>query len=1028
MSAPGRRLRTERSSTIALAALFEYYEDCLREDTVRGSRSRRPSLPVIHQQAVLNTTVTNSAASAMSSVGHTKARRPSLVEFHDAIRYHAVDIEGPAYMVAHFPDCDDTSEKILVEPGLKLYQVFEEPLRSRGLNVNDVEIFVERSSSAIPENADVRFLAGRNVIVKGRPGMRVGRHTRATLSMDEAAASERPSRKMSADAVSRKSSFVHSRMMQKARQDYRMHSTDEADARGSDSSLKDTAMDEPSCSLTVDDGGTRRARSVTSSRISLFFAKEKEMLNKLNEMKERTEPLSSIIPEIESHWTEIVADRGSLTRRHVDQQEAIWEIVTTEYRYIQVLKNMHDLSCYFVELQKIGYFKDISVARVFLNYSELFTVNVIFWRRAIQPLLESSRQSHKPLDPVMLMNGFEDISEWSKCYIPFNLGHDDSHTYVQKKQKDNEIFREFVQWAESQESMRRQKLCDTLTSPMQRLTRYSLLLKAVLSNSTDDRERLIIQTMIDRTDAATQQLNFELNNNDLRLQMAEIMKSIDGYDAVDSEEFEKLFPNRRTTLDLMAPMPLLPGPPQFRRVIHRGNLKVRESRQGPKVEMHCLLFTDMLLLCKTSNKRTDKGLRVARPPIHVAHMIYHPFNDASGFFIICMNEFDAPSSIYLMHTTDEKETRRWLEMINITSNEFKRLQGRHNDFENPLYELRKGPSWQQNYLPSAITHRKSSSMDSQVVAAHAHMSHMHRAATVCSTEQLDRNPDRVDSPNRLPPIHKLSVASYPLCSSKSSVDLHMTLGTEGSSASTEHHPFPRSRSNSSDPELDGKSSRSPSPRRKETVIRLTEEAQEVLHQHAKTKPDISTATEELGDTCAVAEEELAQPHGRRFEKRYHTADGIDVLKPKGAMLQGGILKRFSWNVSSAVGASSRKISARLGEHSRRHSQASTAASSESFGSSTSGISSSSSHADNESIKAHISTIAINDEDATTGMFNIKLDVQDDLSDSTTIPSVQQPLQVTPPLPNLPPPHAENGQKHQDLLRFIMENHLETSDV
>ncbi|KIH68476.1 hypothetical protein ANCDUO_01186, partial [Ancylostoma duodenale] len=146
--------------------------------------------------------------------------------------------------------------------------------------------------------------------------------------------------------------------------------------------------------------------------------------------------------------------------------------------------------------------RDISVARVFLNYSELFTVNVIFWRRAIQPLLDCSRQSRKPFDPVILLNGFEDISEWSKCYIPFNLGHDDSHTYVQKKQKDNEMFREFVQWAESQESMRRQKLCDTLTSPMQRLTRYSLLLKvcceraytvAVLSNSTDDRERLIIQ-------------------------------------------------------------------------------------------------------------------------------------------------------------------------------------------------------------------------------------------------------------------------------------------------------------------------------------------------------------------------------------------------------------------------------------------------------------------------------------------------------------------------------------------------------
>ncbi|KAJ1372425.1 hypothetical protein KIN20_034589 [Parelaphostrongylus tenuis] len=977
----------------------------------------------------------------MSSLGHTKTRRPSLVEFHDSMRYHAADIEGPAYMMAHFPENDNSSEKISIEPGLKLYQVFEEPLRSRGLNVNDVEIFLERSSSAIPENADVRFLAGRNVIVRGRAGMRIASHSRPTLSTDESVASERPSRKMSAEAVSRKSSFVHARVMQKARQEFRIHSSDDGDARGSDSSLKDPFMDEPSCSLAVDDGGTRRARSVTSSRISLFFAREKEMLNKLNEMKERTESISAIIPDIEDNWTEIVLEterarpftieNNSLTKRHVDQQEAIWEIVTTEYRYIKILKNMHDLSCYFIELQKMGYFKDINVARVFLNYTELFTVNVIFWRRAIQPLLDWSRQTHKPLDPVLLLHGFEDISEWSKCYIPFNLGHDDSHTYVQKKQKDNELFREFVQWAESQESMRRQKLCDTLTSPMQRLTRYSLLLKAVLSNSTDDRERLIIQTMIDRTDAATQQLNFELNNNDLRLQMAEIMKSIDGYDAVDSEEFEKLFPTRRATLDLMAPMPLVPGPPQFRRVIHRGNLKIRESRQGPKMEMHCLLFTDMLLLCKTSNRRTDKGLRVARPPIHIAHMIYHPFNDASGFFIICMNEFDAPSSIYLMHTTDEKETRRWLEMINITSNEFKRLQGRHNDFENSFYDIRKCPPWQHNLshcIPSVV-HRKSSSMDSQVVAAHAHINQVRRAATVSSTEQLDRNLDFIASPN-LPFFHKLSVSSCPLSNSKSSVDLHMTLPPESYPVPTECPRMLRSRSNSSEAATNGKSSRtsSPQPQRKQAMY-IAQETADLHLQSSKARCEQSTNTDEVTAASVVAEDDLAQPQGRRFEKRYHTADGIDVLKPKGAVLQGGILKRFSWNVSSAVGASSRKISARLGEHSRRHSQTSTAASSESFGSSTSGISTSSSHADSETTKTHVSTIAVNDEGASLATLNISLDMPESVSEeiSSTLPQ-QQILHATPPLPQIPSPPAEHGQKHQDLLRFILENHLETSDV
>ncbi|VDO44752.1 unnamed protein product [Haemonchus placei] len=117
MSSRDNGVYPKRSSTMALAVLFEYYENCLREDATRCSRSRRPSLPVLQPPPILQKT--------MSSVGHAKARRPSLVEFHDAMRYHAVDIDGPPYLVAHFPDCGDTTEKIPLEPGLKLYQVFE---------------------------------------------------------------------------------------------------------------------------------------------------------------------------------------------------------------------------------------------------------------------------------------------------------------------------------------------------------------------------------------------------------------------------------------------------------------------------------------------------------------------------------------------------------------------------------------------------------------------------------------------------------------------------------------------------------------------------------------------------------------------------------------------------------------------------------------------------------------------------------------------------------------------------------------
>ncbi|CAJ0585749.1 unnamed protein product, partial [Mesorhabditis spiculigera] len=860
-------------------------------------------------------------------------------------------------------------------------------------------------------------------------------------------------------------------------------------ARSRDSSHRDlTHLDEPGCSesLQIDDGlSSKRIRPQSTSRISLFFGKEKtEMLNRLNSFREATHRPDPRL-DIEESWRAIVdpATMQNLSRKAHDQQEAIWEIVNTEYNYISLLRTMEELSCSLTDLQRHGFLKDIDARRVFLNYTVLCQANSDFWDRAIFHMLSEARKKRCPLDPIHLWRGFIDIQEWSRCYIEFHLGHDVAHAYISKKAKEHELFREFLTWAESQDGMRRQKLLDMLKCPMQRITRYSLLLKAVLRTSTDSEEQSMLQLMIDRADSATYQLNFEMNNNDLRVHLIDVMKSIDGADYYDSEEFEKVFCTKqgppRGQPNLVHPMALRGGLHRLRRVHMRADVKVKEGRQGAKTDMHCIIFTDMVLMCKNPNKKGDK-LRIARPPIHIGKIWCQQLPDqACSFYMIVMSDFDVPAAMYTMFTASMEETGRFQEMIRTAKDELYQLQKEAS----PLDEFYRGNSFRTFDSPThslqSVVHRKSSSMDSQVVAAaHAHLQHMRRAGTISSTEQLDRGMGG-EWAGRQPPAHKLSVASChaaPISQSKSSVDLH----TNGRAQSPER-PRARSRSNSSGPELpdDHDRSRTPSPTREKSASRASRldtrrDTPRTSSPQPNSPEDRSTGSPALLVTSTEEDDQTPSGSGRRFEKRYHTADGIDVLKPKGGPMPTGILKRFSWNVSSAVGASSRKISSRMQEqHSRRHSQSSTAASSESFGSSTSGISSSTgSHLDggrDDDGKTHVSTICIGeDSDTLNGSLDSPLQTLPEYPPEVSIngctarntppivctppvaddddqpvlqppPIIHEPL-VSPPLPATLPPQPTGppcsvsqkmamgiGPEHQ-LLKFIMDNKLETSDV
>ncbi|VDO44576.1 unnamed protein product [Onchocerca flexuosa] len=93
-------------------------------------------------------------------------------------------------------------------------------------------------------------------------------------------------------------------------------------------------------------------------------------------------------------------------------------------------------------------------------------------------------------------------------------------------QEENVSFREFMTWAESQDAMKRQRLLDVLAHPMQRLTRYSLLLKAVLKYTIEDIKRDIIQDMIARSEEAARDVDETLKNHDSQNELNQTLKEL----------------------------------------------------------------------------------------------------------------------------------------------------------------------------------------------------------------------------------------------------------------------------------------------------------------------------------------------------------------------------------------------------------------------------------------------------------------------------------------------------------------------
>ena len=191
------------------------------------------------------------------------------------------------------------------------------------------------------------------------------------------------------------------------------------------------------------------------------------------------------------------------------------------------------------------------------------------------------------------------------------------------------------------------------------------------------------------------------------------------------------------------------SPHFIRHLLVEGSLKLKDSLAS-KVDVHCFLFTDLLLVCKSVNKKSGDRVRVIRQPFIIDRVVTQELKDGSGFILLYLNEFRVANAILLLYSSD---TKTWLDYIKKAQELYRHTKNISIASEPPEVTYFRNNEEDEDYdYPSMAllaASRNSPRSSSRSSLAHSH-SGSQDMSDAYSSNSLSVIPPPVPTPNLLP--------------------------------------------------------------------------------------------------------------------------------------------------------------------------------------------------------------------------------------------------------------------------------------
>ncbi|XP_054975715.1 intersectin-2 isoform X1 [Sorex araneus] len=337
------------------------------------------------------------------------------------------------------------------------------------------------------------------------------------------------------------------------------------------------------------------------------------------------------------------------------RQGYIHELIQTEERYVDDLQLVVEV--FQKPMAESGFLAEGETALIFVNWKELIMSNT--------KLLKALRVRKKTGGEKMPVQMIGDIlaAELAHMqpYIRFCSCQLNGAALLQHRTDEDADFKDFLKKLASDPRCKGMPLSSFLLKPMQRITRYPLLIRSILDNTPETHvDHSSLKLALEQAEELCSQVNEgvrEKENSD-RLEWIQAHVQCDGL-------AEQLIFNSLTNCL---------GP---RKLLHSGKLYKTKSNK----ELHGLLFNDFLLLTyaarqftaaagadKLFSSKSNAQLRMYKTPIFLNEVLVKlPADPSSDEPVFHISHIDR---VYTLRTDNINERTAWVQKIKAASEQY----------------------------------------------------------------------------------------------------------------------------------------------------------------------------------------------------------------------------------------------------------------------------------------------------------------------------------------------------------------------